>query len=377
VVGDSPGGKTSTRVSPTASRTPRQGQGRRAGHGRPAHRRGGAGCGWPPARLRLHAGVRGLPACRRAFSPDAHAEQLSGNQRRGPRRRGGGVNDTRTHTEHANRFAGEAHGDGEHKDMKGPGATSRHGRPQAPRLSPHPSPERAGAWPQPCLCTRGLAVPARCSTLVTRGAARSEAATHTSVPAQETPARRPVPNVFIARRRRRPRARTAQELPPSRYGSPAARRPALRQGITATRIDVANPTQEGEQGGEGRRVVGWVAHGGAAMELWPARWRGVRRRGRCSRRWSSASAPAPRPQLFHVLLPPARRGVVPGVSTASRRCRCPCSGPAPGSSLARRDAVAARLLLLPSRRKQGRWRIENPKGGLVAWRPCHACLASF
>jgi hypothetical protein len=90
------------------------------------------------------------------------------------------------------------------------------------------------------MCTRGLAVPARRSTLVTRGAARSVAATHTSIPAQETPARRPVPIVLIARRRRRPRARTAQELPPSRYGSPAARWPALRQGLTATRLDVAN-----------------------------------------------------------------------------------------------------------------------------------------
>jgi hypothetical protein len=110
-------------------------------------------------------------------------------------------------------------------------------------------------WPQPCLRTRGLTVPARRSTLVTRGTARSEAATHTSVPAQEILARRPVPNIFIARRRRRPRARTAQELPPSRYGSPAARRPALRQGITATRLDVAIPTQEGDQGGEESRVA--------------------------------------------------------------------------------------------------------------------------
>jgi hypothetical protein len=57
-------------------------------------------------------------------------------------------------------------------------------------------------------------------------------------------------------------------------------------------------------------VAGWVAHGGAAMESWPARWRGVRRRGRCSRRWSSASAPAPRPELVHVLLSPARRGAL-------------------------------------------------------------------
>jgi hypothetical protein len=34
------------------------------------------------------------------------------------------------------------------------------------------------------------------------------------------------------------------------------------------------------------------------MESWPARWRGVRRRGRCSRWWSSSSAPAPRPRVL-------------------------------------------------------------------------------
>jgi hypothetical protein len=108
-------------------------------------------------------------------------------------------------------------------------------------------------------------------------------------------------------------------------------------------------------------VAGWVAHGGAAMESWPARWRGVRRRGRCSRRWSSSSASAPLPSWFTS----SSSGVArrrPWRATASRRCRCPYSGPAPGSSLARRDAVAARLLLLPNRRKQGRWRMENPKG---------------
>jgi hypothetical protein len=48
----------------------------------------------------------------------------------------GVINDTRTQTEHADRFAGEAHGDGEHKDMEGPGATSRRGRPQALQAIP-------------------------------------------------------------------------------------------------------------------------------------------------------------------------------------------------------------------------------------------------
>jgi hypothetical protein len=34
------------------------------------------------------------------------------------------------------------------------------------------------------------------------------------------------------------------------------------------------------------------------MKSWPARWRGVRRWGRCSRRWSSSSAPASRPRVL-------------------------------------------------------------------------------
>jgi hypothetical protein len=46
-------------------------------------------------------------------------------------------------TLHADQFAGELHGDGEHKDMEGPGATSRRGRPQAHKAILRPSPKRA------------------------------------------------------------------------------------------------------------------------------------------------------------------------------------------------------------------------------------------
>jgi hypothetical protein len=48
-----------------------------------------------------------------------------------------------TKTLHADQFAGELHGDGEHKDMEGPGATSRRGRPQAHKANLRPSPECA------------------------------------------------------------------------------------------------------------------------------------------------------------------------------------------------------------------------------------------
>jgi hypothetical protein len=89
-------------------------------------------------------------------------------------------------------------------------------------------------------------------------------------------------------------------------------------------------------------------------------WRSRRSR-RCS---CPCSGPAPFPDANGLLSFPraAVEDDVLGVSTASRRSRCPCSCPAPGSSLARRDAAAARFLLPPSRRKQGRWRVENPKG---------------
>jgi hypothetical protein len=129
-------------------------------------------------------------------------------------------------TLHADQFTWSSHSDGAHKGMGGPGAASRRKRSQARLASLCSRLKCDDAWPQPCLRTRGLAVPARCSHLVARGAARSEAATHPSFPAQENTARRPVPNTFLARRRRRPRARSAQEPPPSQHGSPAARRPA-------------------------------------------------------------------------------------------------------------------------------------------------------
>jgi hypothetical protein len=92
-----------------------------------------------------HAGAR--------FPPDAHTEQRPGNQRRGPRRRGG-VNNTCTQTKHADQFAGETHGDGEHKDMEGPSATSRSERPQAHKAIPRPSPEHAMVCGHSRACAR-------------------------------------------------------------------------------------------------------------------------------------------------------------------------------------------------------------------------------
>jgi hypothetical protein len=148
--------------------------------------------------------------------------------------------------------------------MGGPGAASHRGRSQACLASLCSRPKCAGAWPHPCLRTRGLAVPAWCSHLVARGAARSEAATDPSFPAQENTTRRPIPNTFLARRRRRPRARSAQEPPPSRHGSPAARRPASRH-VHGRRVSTSPIHHRKETKGEER--IDWPggAHGGAAV----------------------------------------------------------------------------------------------------------------
>jgi hypothetical protein len=154
-------------------------------------------------------------------------ERHSGSQKCSPWRCSGSLH---TKAQHVGRFTGTSHGDGEHKDMEGPGAVSRRGRPQAHLASLRPRHERAVVRGHSRACARA-AMLAWCSHLAAKGTARDEAAAHPSIPAQETTARRPVPNTFLARRRRRPRGRTAQEPPPSRYGSPATRWPASRHDL--------------------------------------------------------------------------------------------------------------------------------------------------
>jgi hypothetical protein len=195
---------------------------------------------------RLHAGVRGVPACRRATSPDAHAVRLLGIQGRSPRRHGGGDQRHPRPLCPPDRSAGEAHGDGELKDMKRSKRCEPPRCPQAPRLTPHPRSERAGAWSRPCKCTRDLAVRARRSTLVTRSAAATR-----SLSLQFNTARRPNTHIHcFARRQRRPRAPAAQELPLARCGILAARRPDLKHG---SRRRVSTSWQHRTDQGEGER----------------------------------------------------------------------------------------------------------------------------
>jgi hypothetical protein len=71
---------------------------------------------------------------------------------------------------------------------------------------------------------------------------------------------------------------------------------------------------------KGEKRLEWPggAHGGAAVYTWPALWRGVRRRGRCSCRWSSSSALAPRSRVL-----------VPSWFTSSFLWRGAASSPSP------------------------------------------------
>jgi hypothetical protein len=85
------------------------------------------GCaGHQRANARLVSGVR--------------TEWHSGSQKCGPRWRSRSLH---TNAQHVGQFTGTSHGDGEHKDMEGPGAASRRGRPQAHLARLRPRLERA------------------------------------------------------------------------------------------------------------------------------------------------------------------------------------------------------------------------------------------
>jgi hypothetical protein len=171
---------------PRAPKTASRVRGQRASQVLPTRRCGGARCGWPSAQPWLHAGVRGLPTRRRVDPPDARTEQCPGSQRRGPRWRHRFLHPK---TLQADRFTGTSHGDGEHKNMGGPCAASRHGRSQARLANLCSRPKRVGVRGHSRACARAASpCPARCGRLVASGAARSEAATHPPIPAQATTA---------------------------------------------------------------------------------------------------------------------------------------------------------------------------------------------
>jgi hypothetical protein len=90
----------------------------------------------------------------------------------------------------ADRFTRTSHDDGEHKNMGGPGAASRRRRSQARLANLRSRPKRAGVRGHSRACAHAASpCPDRCGRLVASGAARSEAATHPSIPAQATTAR--------------------------------------------------------------------------------------------------------------------------------------------------------------------------------------------
>jgi hypothetical protein len=175
---------------------------------------------------------------------------------------------------------------------------------------------------------------------------------------------------LFARRRRSSGAQPAQEPHPSRHGNSAARRPAPRQEFISDASPHLGSQHRKESKGEKREeLAGWVAHGGAAMESWPARWRGVRRRGR-----RSGEVDAPGGVGVHA------GDVLRSTGPCSRRSWFPASSPpgavrrrcAPPLARRRRASVAAsplgpaqrRRLLLPSLTAPSlRWGgRENPSG---------------
>jgi hypothetical protein len=109
------------------TRTRRVGAAARGMAGLRPNRDSTLGCaGHQRAGARLVSGVR--------------TERHSGSQRCGPRRRSRSLH---TKAQHVGRFTWTSHGDGEHKDMEGPGAASCRGRPQAHLASLRPRPECA------------------------------------------------------------------------------------------------------------------------------------------------------------------------------------------------------------------------------------------
>jgi hypothetical protein len=118
-------------------------------------------------------------------------------------------------------------------------------------------------------CTRGMARwPARTRSLHTR--TRRDGRTQSSFP---------------ARRRRRPRAQAAQEFSPVAVRQTCSAMATHQARIHGAALRRRGATQEREAKGK-KRGRGCGAHDGAMVESWPARWRGVRWRGRCSCRWS-------------------------------------------------------------------------------------------
>jgi hypothetical protein len=116
--------------------------------------------------------------------------------------------------------------------------------------------------PQPCSCTRGLAIPARRSRLVSRSASRSGLAAHQSSPANSPRLDGQLTHMVLARRRRAQGHKWPGSTTLSRGGSSAARRPAHRKGVhgDASRRRRVNTGRDQERGKEkvAARCSRWV-----------------------------------------------------------------------------------------------------------------------
>jgi hypothetical protein len=194
---------------------------------------------WPRRDLAL--GCAGHYRASTRPTVDVRTVQLSGGQKRSTRRRSiaqalckkKGTARRPAHKINARRWRAQGHG--VVPGLRIVAAASRAARPtDGLAQSAH-----RGAWPQPCLHMRGLAMPARRSRLVPIGASRSSVAAH-----QKSPSNRPrldgrFTHIGLARRRwaqghERPKSST-----PSRGDSSVVRRPAHRQGHQEAHLNAA------------------------------------------------------------------------------------------------------------------------------------------
>jgi hypothetical protein len=150
--------------------------------------------------------------------------------------------------------------------MGGPGVASLRGRSQARLANLRSRPKRVGVRGHSRACARAASsCPARCGQLVASGAARSEVATHPSIPVTETAARRPAHQNL-------PRPATAAPKSTNGSGAPSV---VVRQSCgsmasiqacsNGRRVSTSPIHHRKESKGEKR--IEWLggAHGGAAV----------------------------------------------------------------------------------------------------------------
>jgi hypothetical protein len=150
--------------------------------------------------------------------------------------------------------------------MGGPGAASRRGRSQARLANLRSRPKRAGVRGHSCACSHAASpCPARCGQLVASGVARSKAATHPSIPATETAARRPahqnLPRTAIAA----PKSTNGSGAPSVAVRQSCGSMASIQECSNGRRVSTSPIHHRKETKGEKRIEWPGGAQGGAAV----------------------------------------------------------------------------------------------------------------